>query len=97
MGARAAACGLALVASLAMAAPVPPPAKPLPPVTTLEQAVARVQQQTRGKVLQADTRRLGAVTEFRIKVLTPEGHVRVVPVRTQATKAPTARNDKEKR
>lgn len=61
---------------------------------TLEQAVARVQARTRGKVLGADTQRRGDIIEYRIKVLTPNGHVRVVPVRTRAAKA---ENDKEKR
>lgn len=51
---------------------------------TLEQAVARVQNQTGGKVLKADSRNLGRFTEYRIKVLTPEGHVRVVTLRSDA-------------
>jgi hypothetical protein len=49
---------------------------------TLEQAVAHVQNQTGGKVLKADSRNLGRFTEYRIKVLTPEGHVRVVTLRS---------------
>lgn len=61
---------------------------------TLEQAVARVQAKTHGKVLGADEQRRGTIIEYRIKVLTPNGHVRVVPVRTRATKA---ENDKETR
>lgn len=61
---------------------------------TLEQAVAKVQTDTGGKVLAADTQRRGRTIEYRIKVLTPNGHVRVVPVRTEAL---TAKNDKEKR
>jgi hypothetical protein len=61
---------------------------------TLEQAVAKVQKQTGGKVLAADTQRRGHTIEYRIKVLTPKGHVRVVPVRTEA---PRDGNDKEKR
>ncbi|HET7358702.1 MAG TPA: hypothetical protein VFJ04_01010 [Rhodanobacteraceae bacterium] len=61
--------------------------------------MAQVQSQTHGAVLQADARQLGRVTEYRIKVLTPDGHVRVVPVRTKAAKkaADKATTDKEKR
>lgn len=61
---------------------------------TLEQAVAEVQNETGGKVLKADSRSLGRVTEYRIKVLTPDGHVRVVSIRSDTH---GARNDKEKR
>jgi hypothetical protein len=87
-----------VLAGVVLAAPPPQP-KPLPVGMTLEQAVAKVQNETRGKVLQADTRQLGHITEYRIKVLTPDGHVRVVPVRTEAAKkvADKATTDKEKR
>lgn len=96
--ARIAAFCLPLLAAVTVAA-TPPPVKSLPAGATLEQAVAQVQNQTGGKVLQADTRQLGHVTEYRIKVLTPDGHVRVVPVRTEAAKkvADKATTDKEKR
>jgi hypothetical protein len=59
---------------------------------TLEKAVAKVQQDTGGKVLSAQTRTLehGLTTEYRLKVLTPDGHVRVVPVRTETAKIPGA-------
>ncbi len=90
---RAAGWCLGLLAGVALAAQQSQP-RPLPVGMTLEQAVAKVQNETRGKVLQADTRQLGHITEYRIKVLTPDGHVRVVPVRTVAAKA---KNDKEKR
>ncbi|HEX7342520.1 MAG TPA: hypothetical protein VF269_09645 [Rhodanobacteraceae bacterium] len=53
------------------------------PGLTLEQAVAEVQKKTRGKVLRAGTRQYGDATEYRIKVLTPDGHVRVIPVRSR--------------
>lgn len=92
IAARVAGWCFCLLAGVALAAPPPQP-KPLPIGMTLEQAVAKVQNETRGKVLQADTRQLGHITEYRIKVLTPDGHVRVVPVRTEAAKA---KNDKEK-
>lgn len=55
---------------------------------TLEQAVSKVQKETGGKVLSADTRLVerGRITEYRVKVLTLDGHVRVVPVRTETAK-----------
>lgn len=52
------------------------------PHLTLEQAVARVQNETGGKVLKADSRNTGRVVEYRIKVLTPDGHVRVITLRS---------------
>ncbi len=55
---------------------------------TLEQAVARVQSETHGKVLRADSRRYGDMPEYRIKVLTPDGHVRVISVRSRPDRAP---------
>jgi uncharacterized membrane protein YkoI len=58
----------------------PPEQTPKP--LTLEQAVQRVQNRTGGKVLKADKRRQGRVLEYRIKVLTPKGHVRVIIVRS---------------
>ncbi|SFW41613.1 MULTISPECIES: PepSY domain-containing protein [Luteibacter] len=55
---------------------------------TLEQAVSKVQKETGGKVLSADTRLVerGRITEYRVKVLTLDGHVKVVPVRTETAK-----------
>ncbi len=55
---------------------------------TLEQAVARVQSRTHGKVLRAGTRQYGNMTEYLIKVLTPDGHVRVIPVRSKPVRPP---------
>jgi hypothetical protein len=69
-------------------------AQKTPEALTLEQAVAKVQKETGGKVLAADTQRRGHTIEYRIKVLTHNGHVRVVPVRTEAMKA---HKNKEKR
>jgi hypothetical protein len=60
------------------------------PSLTLEQAVAKVQQETEGKVLSADPRRIGRRIEYRIKVLTPEGHVKVVTVSADAGRNPSA-------
>lgn len=59
----------------------PQPAQPIP-FMTLEQAVAKVEKDTHGKVLRASKRLFGNLIEYRIKVLTPDGHVRVVSVRT---------------
>jgi hypothetical protein len=57
---------------------------------TLDQAVQRVQAETDGKVLSAEPRRSGQREEYRIKVLTPAGHVRVIVVSSQADKATPA-------
>ena len=58
------------------------------PAMTLEQAVSQVQHETGGKVLSASTVRRGRSSfEHRVKVLTPTGHVRVVTVTTEASKA----------
>ncbi|RDJ00516.1 hypothetical protein DVT68_06920 [Dyella solisilvae] len=65
------------------------------PAMSLEQAVTQVQQETGGKVLSATTVRRGRSSfEHRVKVLTPEGHVRVVTVTTEASKPAT--NDSTK-
>lgn len=53
------------------------------PGVTLDEAVAKVEKQTHGKVLRASSRQYGNATEYRIKVLTPDGHVRVIPVRSR--------------
>lgn len=61
------------------------------PAMTLEQAVSQVQHETGGKVLSASTVRRGRSSfEHRVKVLTPTGHVRVVTVTTEASKAPAS-------
>lgn len=44
---------------------------------SLDAAVAQVQRETGGRVLSADADRRGGRTVYRIKVLTPSGHVRV--------------------
>jgi hypothetical protein len=59
---------------------------------TLEEAVTKVQQETGGKILSADPRRLGRRTEYRIKVLTPEGHVRVIAISSDAPAAGAGKN-----
>ena len=68
----------------------------------------QVQQETGGKVLSAEQRGVGRRQEYRIKVLTPDGHVKVMvvssesgknPSSAQSTKNPPAKNAgrKEKR
>lgn len=52
---------------------------------SLEQAVEQVQQQTRGRILAADTIPSGRNKLYRIKVLTPDGHVRVMQMHSDAS------------
>jgi hypothetical protein len=47
---------------------------------SVQQAIAKVQRQTRGKVLGVQTLTLGKHRIYRIKVLTPDGQVRVIQV-----------------
>jgi uncharacterized membrane protein YkoI len=47
-------------------------------VGSLQEAVEEVQRETGGRVLSADTVRAGPRELYRIKVLTPDGRVRVV-------------------
>ena len=47
---------------------------------SLEQAVARVQKKSKGKVLAADVKQKKDRTLYRIKVLMPSGHVRIYHV-----------------
>lgn len=46
-----------------------------------QQAIDRVQQETKGKVLSVQTLQIGKRRIYRIKILTPAGQVRVVEVR----------------
>lgn len=62
------------------------------PSLTLEEAVTKVQQDTGGKILSADPRRLGRRTEYRIKVLTPDGHVRIVTLSSEAPRTGSGKN-----
>jgi len=78
-----------------------------PPGVTLDQAVEQVKQDTGGTVLSAEPRRVGRRLEYRIKVLSPDGHVKVLavssepgknPPSSQSTKNPPANaGSKEKR
>jgi hypothetical protein len=56
------------------------PARPV----TLEQAVKQVQRQTHGHILATDTVTRGKTNVYRIKVLTPQGQVRVVQMHSNA-------------
>jgi hypothetical protein len=49
---------------------------------SLERAVRQVQQQTKGRILAADSIPNGRNKLYRIKVLTPDGHVRVMQLRS---------------
>jgi ABC-type siderophore export system fused ATPase/permease subunit len=60
------------------------------PAVTLDQAVLKVQQETSGKVLSAKQRGIGRRQEYRIKVLTPDGHVREMVVSSEASKNPVS-------
>lgn len=57
---------------------------------TLDQAVILVQQESGGKVLSAEQRHVGRQLEYRVKVLTPDGHVRVVTVDAASAREPSA-------
>jgi hypothetical protein len=58
--------------------PAPAPAHP----ASLEQAVRQVQHQTQGHILAADTVSRGRTNVYRIKVLTPQGKVQVMQLRS---------------
>lgn len=58
------------------------------PAVTLDQAVLKVQRDTGGKVLSAESRGIGHRVEYRIKVLTPDGHVKVMAISSEASKNP---------
>ena len=57
---------------------------------TLDQAVLKVQEDTGGKILSAEQRGVGHRQEYRIKVLTPAGHVKVMAVSSEANKNPAS-------
>ncbi len=65
-------------------------AQTTPPTVTLDQAVNQVQQDTGGKGLSAHPRRIGHRLEYRIKVLTPEGHVQVMAISSEPGKNPAS-------
>ncbi len=47
---------------------------------SLKEAIARVERETGGKVLSAETRHAGKQTIYRLKVLTRDGKVKIVEV-----------------
>ena len=47
---------------------------------TMQDAIAKVERDTHGKVLSAETKRTGNRSVYRIKVLTQDGHVQVIEV-----------------
>ncbi|RDS82849.1 hypothetical protein DWU98_06815 [Dyella monticola] len=64
---------------------------------SLDEAVTQVQQKVGGKVLSAEPRHIGRnKVEYRIKVLTPEGHVRVFRMPSDATRVPPAAQSPKK-
>ena len=63
-------------------APPPPRQHSHPQTMTLEHAVEQVQRQTKGRILAADSIPSGRNKLYRIKVLTPDGHVRVMQLRS---------------
>jgi hypothetical protein len=65
---------------------------------SLDQAVVQVQQRVGGKVLSAEPRHIGRKVEYRIKVLTPEGHVQVIAVPSDvSTHTPAAAQSSPKK
>lgn len=63
--------------------PPPPPPSSSPRPASLEQAVKQVQHRTRGHILAADTIQHGQATVYRVKVLTPQGQVRVMQLHSK--------------
>ena len=51
---------------------------------SLQDAIAKVERDTHGKVLSSETRRNGNRTVYRIKVLTRDGQVQVIEVPADA-------------
>ena len=59
------------------------------PEVSMDRAVERVQRETGGgKVLSAEPHRVGRRIEYRIKVLTPQGHVRVMAIPSDSNRGP---------
>ncbi|BFI95072.1 MAG: hypothetical protein RSP_05820 [Rhodanobacter sp.] len=60
---------------------------------SLGEAVTQVRQETQGQVLSAESMRRDRRTEYRVKVLTPQGHVKVVTISANTEPgAPSNRN-----
>lgn len=71
-------CFRVLMLAAALALPVAPAFAQR--AVSLQEAVERVQQETGGKILSAETVRIGRQKMYRIKVLTPDGRVRVLQI-----------------
>jgi len=61
----------------------------LPGAATLREAVALVERDTGGRILAAETVTTGSTRVYRIKVLTPDGTVRVVQVMAVESDTPS--------
>ncbi|OOG55490.1 hypothetical protein [Rhodanobacter sp. C03] len=81
---------LVLLVCLLLGAALAASAQSAAPALTLDQAVLKVQHETGGKVLSAKQRGIGHRQEYRIKVLTPDGHVREMAVSSEASKNPVS-------
>ena len=81
---------LTLLASVCLGSAAVASAQSAAPALSMDQAVLKVKQETGGKVLSAEQRGVGHRQEYRIKVLTPEGHVRVMAVSSEASKNPAS-------
>lgn len=90
----AAACALWLSAVVAAAQPAPPSSQP-PRPTSLEQAVKQVQHTTHGHILAADSIPRGRNTVYRIKVLTPQGQVKVVQLHSPPRSTKSGKHDSD--
>ena len=67
---------IAVLCCASLFAALPLSAAPL----TLQDAVAKVERDTHGKVLSAETKRTGNRTVYRVKVLTHDGRVQIIEV-----------------
>jgi uncharacterized membrane protein YkoI len=68
-----------LLACALVVAPAAPAA-----AMSLQEAIAKVERDTHGKVLSAETKRTGNRAVYRIKVLTRDGRVQVIEVPAEA-------------
>jgi hypothetical protein len=91
---------LALLISLLMGAAATASAQSAGPGLTMDEAVLKVQQETGGTLLSAESHSVGRGLKYFIKVLTPDGHVRKFvissgagrnPASSQSTKNPPAK------
>jgi len=83
LAAAALSAALLVSAGVACARGTPPPKRQSShEQMSLEHAVEQVQQQTKGRILAADSIPNGRSKLYRIKVLTPDGHVRVMQLRS---------------